>query len=252
MAADTLVSIITPAYKVANFVADTIRSVQAQTHVNWELIVVDDCSPDDTCAIVEQYASDDSRIRLIKQEKNGGPAVARATALKSANGRYIAFLDSDDLWLPSKLEHQLSFMGDVDAAVSFTRFRRISEDGNICGRLIPIPNSLTYKQLLTNTAIATSTVLIDMQKTGPFQMTNTYYDDYALWLELLKRGFVAYGLQEDLMRYRVVDRSVSRNKLQSAMWVWRTYRQVEKLSTPHAVWCFVNYAWRGYRKYWEF
>ncbi len=252
MSTDALVSIVTPAYKAARFVADTIRSVQAQTYTNWEMIVVDDCSSDDTCAVVEQFSESDVRVRLIRQQKNGGPAVARDTALMHANGRYIAFLDSDDLWFPTKLQHQLRFMESVGAAISFTRFRRISEGGDVCGRLISVPERLTYNQLLKNTAMATSTVLIDRQKTGSFRMTRTYYDDYALWLDILKRGFIAHGLQEDLMRYRVVGKSVSRNKGKSALWVWRTYRHVEKLNIPHAAWCFVNYALRAFRKYREF
>lgn len=249
MRVDNLVSIITPAYKAGRFIASAIESVQRQTHSNWEMIVVDDCSPDDTGSIVERYAQRDSRIHLIRQDTNKGPAVSRETALGYGKGRYVAFLDSDDLWLPSKLERQLRFMGQTDAAISFTGFRRISEDGGVCGKLIKIPESLSYSQLLKNTAIATSTVLVDRVKTGPFHMKQTYYDDFVLWLEILKRGFVAYGLQEDLMRYRVVGKSVSRDKRNSALWVWRTYRHVEKLSASRAVWCFVNYAWRGYRKY---
>ena len=109
MSTDALVSIVTPAYKATRFVADTIRSVQAQTYANWEMIIVDDCSPDDTCAVVEQFSKKDPRVRLIRQQKNGGPAMARDMALMNANGRYIAFLDSDDLWLPTKLQHQLRF-----------------------------------------------------------------------------------------------------------------------------------------------
>lgn len=249
MVNDGLVSIITPAYNAAKFIEEAIRSVQSQSYQNWEMIIVDDCSEDDTCSIVECMTKTDSRIRLIKHKTNGGAATARDTALKAANGRYIAFLDSDDLWLPDKLEHQLRFMEEVGAPLSYTRFRRISENADTCGNLIAIPLRLTYKQLLGNTAIATSTAVIDREKTGPFEITRTYYDDFELWLTILKRGLVAYGLDEDLMRYRVVNKSLSRNKLKSLRKVWQTYRQLEGLGRVPAAWYLVNYAWNALMKY---
>lgn len=246
---EELVSIITPAYNAARFIAQTIESVQNQTYVNWEMIIVDDCSRDETVKQVQAFAKLDKRICLIEHKLNNGPAIARDTALKAAKGRYIAFLDSDDLWLPEKLAHQLNFMKKQDYAFTFTSYRRLSENADACGRIIPVPLKLNYQQLLRNTAIATSTVLINRDRTGSFKMTKTYYDDYALWLTLLKRGFIAHGLPEDLMRYRIVRKSVSRHKLNSAKWVWRTYRDVEGLTLPRAAWCFLNYAWHAYRKY---
>ena len=248
---DTLVSIVTPAYTAGRFIAETIHSVLAQTHNNWELIIVDDGSPDDTCSIVEQISREDCRIRLIRQRRNLGPSVARNRGLEAASGRYIAFLDADDLWLPQKLERQIQFMGDVNAAISFTAFRRISETGDRCGRLIRIPERLTYGQLLRNTAIAASAVLIDRGLTGAFQMSMAPCDDYFLWLEFLRRGFVAHGLQEDLMRYRVVEASCTRNKRKNALNVWRTYREIG-LSKTYAAWCFTNYAIRAWLKYSRF
>lgn len=242
------ISIITPAYKAEPFIAEAIRSVQAQDHLDWEMLIVDDGSPDNTADVVAGFAEADSRIRLIRQ-KNSGPAMARQRALEAAQGRYIAFLDADDYWLPGKLSRQLAFMREHGAAVSFTRFRRISSDGRKQGRLIAIPERLSYRQLLGNTAIATSTAMVDRELTGPFSMKKTYYDDFALWLDLLKRGFVAHGLQEDLMRYRVVGKSVSRNKGKSAKMVWRTYREVERLGAVYAGWCFANYAVRAFLKY---
>jgi teichuronic acid biosynthesis glycosyltransferase TuaG len=246
-----LVSIITPAFQAARFIGDTIASVQAQTYPYWELIVVDDCSSDGTRDIVERVAQEDSRVKLIRQSSNLGPVEARDTALKSSTGQFVAFLDSDDAWLPEKLERQLSYMRSQNAAISFTRFRRISEDGSRVGRLIPIPRRLNYGQLLRNTAMATSTVVIDREMVGPFAMTKTACDDFALWLEIVSRGFDSYGLDDDLMRYRVVSSSFSRNKRKYALKVWRTYRDIG-LSFPHAAWCFVNYAGRAWLKYREF
>lgn len=249
---DSLVSIITPAYRAAPFLAETIQSVQGQTYADFEMLIVDDCSPDDTAQVVGRFAAADPRIRLLRQPVNQGPAAARNRALAEARGRWIAFLDSDDLWLPEKLDRQLAFHRAMDATLSYTAYRRISADGLRVGRPIRVPDRLDYRRLLGNTGIATSTVLIDRTKTGPFFMKRTYYDDFACWLELLRRGGTAVGLQEDLMRYRVVGGSVSRNKARSARQVWRTYREVEGLGLLRSAWSFANYASRGLLKYWRF
>lgn len=252
MSAPELVSIITPAYKAARFVDDSIRSALAQDYSHWEMLIVDDCSPDNTVERVEQWVAQDSRIRLIRQPQNGGPAAARNAALASSSGRYVAFLDSDDFWLPRKLSRQLEFMRINSAAISFTGFRRVSEDGAQIGRLLTVPEKLTYAQLLGNTAIATSTVIVDRSVTGPLQMRRAYYDDFVLWLSLLRRGHVAFGLNEDFMRYRVVGKSVSRNKANSAKEVWKTYRAIEGLGLLRSAWCFANYSARGWLKYARF
>jgi teichuronic acid biosynthesis glycosyltransferase TuaG len=243
------VSIVTPAYNAQRYIAETIASVQAQTYRHWEQIVVDDCSRDATAAKVKALAHGDSRVRLIGQQRNGGPARARQTALDAARFRWIAFLDADDLWMPQKLERQLRFMRERGSAFSYTEYRRISADGTQIGRVVRVPARMTYSRLLGNTAIATSTVIVDRESTGPLTMTETYYDDFVLWLGLLKRGFTAHALKEDLMRYRVVAKSVSRNKATSAMHVWRTYRDVERLPLARSAWSFAAYAARALLKY---
>jgi teichuronic acid biosynthesis glycosyltransferase TuaG len=247
-----LVSIITPAYRAAAFIQDTIRSAQRQDYTTWEMLVVDDCSPDDTCARVSEIARSDARVRLLRQLTNQGPAVARNTALQASSGRFVAFLDSDDLWLPQKLSTQLAFMVGRDAAMSYTEFSRMSPDGQRVGRRINVPTTLTYRQLLCNTAIATSTVIVDQLKTGEVRVPMAPYDDYAAWLSILRRGHIAHGLKQDLMRYRVIEGSISRSKRRSAGWVWKTYRQIEGLGFFHSSWCFVNYAARGWLKYRRF
>lgn len=244
-----LVSIITPAYNAERFLAETVASARVQTCRDWEMLVVDDCSKDATRELARREAANDSRVRLIPLERNSGPAMARQAAVEAARGRFIAFLDSDDLWLPHKLERQLDFMRRTGAAFTFTGFRRISADGTVVGRLIHVPKRLTYHRLLGNTAIATSTAIIDRRLTGPFRLVKTYYDDFALWLEITRRGFPAYGLDEDLMRYRVLGGSVSRNKGRSARMVWRTYREVEKLGFASSSWAFARYAVNAVRKY---
>lgn len=246
-----LVSVVTPAYRAQAHIGQAIKSVQAQEIGEWEMLIVDDGSPDRVAGVVEGYAAQDSRLRLMRQD-NAGPAAARQAALDAARGRYIAFLDSDDYWLPGKIARQLQALDASDAALCFTAYRRISPDGGAIGRLVEVPSHLSYRGLLKRTAIATSTVVVDTAATGPLRTTRTYYDDYVLWLGILKQGHGAIGLNEDLMRYRVLEGSVSRNKFRSARWVWHTYRQIEGLAPPYALWCFVNYAWNGARKYARF
>ena len=252
MSPNDLVSIITPAFNAARFVSDAIRSVHAQDYQSWEMLIVDDCSPDATADRIAEWTQRDSRVRLIRQKQNGGPAAARNAALAASTGRYVAFLDSDDAWLPKKLSRQIGFIRSTGAALSFTSYRRISADGTRTGRLISPPKSLTYSQLLCNTAIATSSAVVDCSITGPLQMRKVYYDDFVLWLEVLRQGHVAFGLSEDLMRYRVVANSVSRNKINSAKEVWNTYRLVEQLGVLRSTWCFGNYAARATLKYARF
>ena len=250
---DNLVSIITPAYKAAAIIGDTIASVQAQGHTDWEMLITEDCGPDNTRDVVRQFAAADPRIRLIEPVQNGGPAAARNHSLAAANGRWLAFLDSDDMWLPEKLERQLAFhRAHPEAVISFTGFRRISADAARTGSYIPVPARMDYRRLLGNTAIATSTVIVDRHLSGPFTMKKTYYDDFACWLQLLKSGGVAVGLDEDLMRYRVMEASVSRDKGNSARKVWQAYRQVEGLGPVASAWYFAQYAARAWLKYRDF
>jgi teichuronic acid biosynthesis glycosyltransferase TuaG len=261
----SVVSIVTPAFNAARFIRETMESVQAQTFSHWEMIIVDDFSQDDTCEIVEKKAKEDSRIHLIRLSENGGPNAARNAAMQAANGRYVAFLDADDMWLPQKLERQLAFMQERDIAFSFTQYRKLSETGSACSDVVTIPESIDYRGLLKNTAIGCLTTMVDREKTGPFGVNRGDYgvarwlsvlklgiavrdDDYLYWLHLLKRGFIAFGLQEDLARYRIVKSSMSRDKTKAALWMWNVYRNVENLNLPYAGWCFVNYAWRAYRK----
>lgn len=247
-----LVSIITPAFRAASVIDETIKSVIAQTHTNWEMLIAEDCSPDNTRDVIRQWAQTDPRIRLIALERNGGPAMARNAAIERATGRWIAFLDSDDLWLPKKLERTLEHANAHEAALTFTGFSRITADGSVIGGYVGTPRRMSYRQLLGNTAIATSTVLLDRNMVGDVRMKNTYYDDFDCWLQILKRGHLAYGLDEDLMRYRVMGQSVSRNKRHSAAHVWRAYRDLEGLSLPVSLWYFIQYAIRGLLKYRNF
>lgn len=247
-----LVSIIMPSWNVERFIEETIHSVQAQTFGDWELLIADDCSTDRTPAIVAEIGARDPRVKLIRMPENGGPALARQASIDQAQGRYLAFLDSDDLWLPAKLKHQLVFASERRAALSYTAFRRIDEANTMSGRLIEVPASLSYNQLLKNTSIATLTALVDRDISGPVAMTNEGYDDFCLWLSILKRGHVAHGLNEDLARYRVRGSSVSSRPMRSAKWVWNIYRNVEQLPLIKSAWCFSHWGARAWLKRREF
>lgn len=240
-----LVSVITPAYNAAGTIAETIRSVQAQEFGDWQMLIADDNSQDETCAVVEALAGADPRIALIRRSATGGSGPARNAALEWARGRFVAFLDSDDLWLPEKLKRQLAFMADTGCAISYTAFRRITADGARTGRLIPAPARVTYGTLLKNTAIATLTAMVDTRQTGPLRMADARRDDYILWLSLLRQGFAARGLQEDLARYRARGGSLSSRPRRSAAWTWRVYREAERLDLVQASWCMAHYGARA-------
>lgn len=242
-------SVVTPMYNAGPYIAATIESALGQTYSNLEVLAVDDCSKDDTREIVAHLSARDPRVRLLPHERNAGPAAARNTALASARGRYIAFLDADDLWMPAKVEAQLNLLRDTDAGMSYTSYRRISALGELISPLIPVPPVMDYRSSCRNTAMMTSTVIVDIERTGPFRMKPLYYDDYACWLELLGRGVIARAVQEDMMRYRVLPRSVSRNKVRSAAKVWEVYRTAEHLPLTRALWCFSGYAWNAVKKY---
>ena len=234
-----------PAFNAASVVAASIRSVVAQGYVDWELIVVDDHSSDDTAPAVQALAAEDGRIRLIRLPENGGPAVARNTAIAAARGRYLAFLDSDDVWLPSKLARQLEFMRKTGAAFSYGAYYKIDADGRRCGR-VDVPARTTYRRLLKTNVIGCLTAMYDTAVLGRVFMPGIRKgQDYGLWLELLKRVDCAYGMSEPLAEYRVQAGSISSDKLESSLWVWRVYRQVERLSLPRAAYYFAHYAFHG-------
>ncbi|WP_078555868.1 glycosyltransferase family 2 protein [Bacillus alkalicellulosilyticus] len=250
VANNDLVSIITPTFNSARFIQETIESVINQTYPYWELIIVDDGSTDDTINLIARYQEKDSRIKLTIFQENKGPAVARNVAIGQANGKYIAFLDSDDVWLSKKLEKQLAFMQEQNIAFSFTQYMNMTEDGKETGFIEKVPKKVTYKDLLKSNVIGCLTVMLDREKVGEIQMSNIRTrQDYVLWLALCKRGIDAYGLQETLSKYRLVQHSISSNKIKMAKQNWSVYRDIEKLGLVQSSWYFIHYMFYKLRKY---
>jgi teichuronic acid biosynthesis glycosyltransferase TuaG len=244
-----LVSIITPAFNASEYIDHTIESVISQTFTNWEMVIVDDCSTDDTREKVRRHSLKDSRIHLIELEENSGAAVARNHALQFAAGRYVAFLDSDDCWTPEKLEKQLRFMQENDYAFTFTAYEVMSPEGRSLDKQVSAPDRMDYHDLLKNTIIGCLTVMIDRNQTGAFMMPNLRTrQDLATWLFLLKKGYTAYGMNEVLAQYRAGNPSISKNKWKALKMNWFVYREVENLNMVKAFWCFSHYAFHAVSK----
>jgi len=246
---NNLVSIITPSYNSSRFIVECVNSVISQTFQNWEMIIVDDCSNDNSKDIISVLSAKDERIKSILLEENTGAAEARNIAIMKAKGKYIAFLDSDDIWNEDKLEKQIAFMNEKDIAFSFTSYQPISEDGKTKYSVIIASKKMSYHSYLKNTIIGCLTVIIDKEKTGDFQMPNIRSShDMALWLLIMKRGFSAYGLDENLAYYRIVSTSNTSKKWKAAKEVWDVYRKQEKLNILYSIYCFIGYAFNAIKK----
>lgn len=238
-----IVSVITPVYNVEKVIGKTIESVLAQEYDDLEIVLVDDCSKDNSAEVIAGYTAKYPNIVYHRLEKNAGAAVARNTALKLARGRYVAFLDSDDMWCEGKIIRQLAFMKEVDATICCTAMDCIDEYDNPLNSVRSVREKISYKFLLKNTMIPTSTVLIDRNKTGNFQMPlRRGGQDYATWLMLMRNGTICYGLNEVLCHYRVMSKSLSSNKFKSVKQVWEIQTQDEKINKVSAafnVCCFI-------------
>ncbi|KRJ22110.1 glycosyl transferase [Acinetobacter baumannii] len=240
-----LVSIITPSYNSAKYIGKTIDSVISQTYKKWELIIIDDCSTDSSVEIIKDYENKDNRIKLIQLKENSGAAVARNTGIQLARGRFIAFLDSDDSWLPEKLEKQLKFMLINNYYFTYTSYFKINENNEILGTMY-IPSKVNYSQLLKTCVIGCLTVIYDAEKIGKQEFPPIRKrQDFALWLKILKKVDYAYGLQENLANYTIRSDSISANKLNAAKYNWFLYRNIEKLSLFVSFYYFLHYVIKG-------
>lgn len=298
---DGLVSIIVPVYRAAEYIAETIAMVERQTYTDWELLLVDDCSPDDSAEVIrgvlagdrhsrrlagpdgapaeqrsaqagcggssairerdeasdtglqdavqtEEYADGKGRrIALLRKAHNEGAAAARNTGLDMARGRYIAFLDADDIWLPEKLEKELLFMRERQAGFVFTAYEFGDEQARPTGKVVHVPPQLTYRQALSRTVIFTTTVLFDREIISDrlLRMPRVESEDTATWWQILREGHQAHGLDEVLAVYRRPAKSLSSNKLTAIRRIWNLYRRQEKLSVIESMCYFIPWAYRA-------
>ncbi len=227
---DELVSIITPTYNAAKYVEETINSILVQTYSNWELLITDDCSKDNTLDIIRNYVAKDSRIHLFVLGENSGAAVARNHSISKAKGRYIAFCDSDDRWRPDKLERQLKFMSDNNYDLTFTSYTLVDESGGKIVGVMKCPTSVNYKQLLRSNDIACLTAMYDTRNLGKVYMPLIRKrQDWGLWLKIVKQIGLAYGLQYDLAIYRQGG-GISSNKIEMLKYNYALYHDVEHFS----------------------
>ena len=245
------VSIIVPVYNAEKFVLETIESVKAQTYENWELLLVEDGSTDNSRQVIEAYLqkNPDERIRLLPKE-TGGAARARNFGLEHAEGRYISYLDADDLWSADKLAKQLTFMEEKQATFSFTGYEFADENGKGLGKIVRVPETIVYKQALQNTTIFTSTVMFDTKKINKEELNMPIIksEDTALWFQVLRPGRTAYGLNENLVRYRRSGGSLSSNKIEALRRIWNLYRKAEHLSIPYSIYNFCFWAFRAVKR----
>lgn len=244
-----LISIIVPCYNMENYIADTIMSVKRQTYSNWELLIVDDVSTDQTTAVIEPFCKEDSRIHLAVKEQHTGIASSRNQAISKANGRYLAFLDADDVWHPEKLERQLRFVQEQKIGFCYSSYDLIDETGKPLGKTIKSIGTLTYKDYLRNTIIGCSTVMVDTDIVGRVTVPDfRTSEDTATWLDILKQGVKAYAIDEPLTSYRIREKSASSNKMKAASDLWKVYRKHEKMSFFKTAYYFFCYAFNAIKK----
>lgn len=251
-----MVSIVTPLFNGAKFIAETIESVQAQTYTDWEMIIVDDCSIDNGHGkrIVKKYQGFDRRIKLIALTQNVGSSGARNAGIHASSGSYLAFLDADDLWAASFLEKQLSFIKKHNALIAFSSYRRIDEEtrNEILSPFI-VPERVDYNAILKSLPIFPSTAIVDQAKLGKRyfnQDMGSLRDDYVFWLSLLRQDVdFAYGNQDILASYRIRKDSVTGNKRKVILPHWRVLRQVEKLSVVKCLYYMGWWMWISFFKY---
>lgn len=244
-----LVSIVTPLFNSVHFIQEAVDSVKAQTISDWELIIVNDGSNDGSGRQVEKLSNGNGKIQIIHKEKNTGPAHSRNVGIAEANGRYIAFLDSDDIWLPEKLEKQIQFMHEKDLAFSYSSYYLMDDNSQIFGKF-QVPASLNYASLLKTNSIGCLTAIYDTEKLGKIFMPDIERrQDYSLWLKIVKTVSIAYGIEEPLAQYRIHRNSLSSNKFRAAQFQWRVYRDIEKLSRWKSLYFFLHYIINGLLKY---
>lgn len=246
---DGKISIVVPVYNAEKYILDTISMVQNQSFENWELLLVEDCSRDNSRDILKQFEAEnqDRRIQIFYQSKNMGAATARNLGTEKANGEYLAFLDADDVWKRDKLQKELVFMKEQEAAFVYTSYEFGDEEAKGLGKYVRVKESLTYEEALSRTIIFTSTTLFDLKKIKKelLMMPKVASEDTATWWQILKTGIRAVGFDEVTTVYRRPAKSLSSNKGKAIVRIWNLYRNVENLSFIKSICCFIPWAYRA-------
>ena len=246
---EELCSVVMPAYNSEKYIAEAIESVIKQTYTNWELLIINDCSTDNTEEIIKSYLQKDTRIKLIKQKENQGVANARNTGIEKAKGRYIAFLDADDYWNKEKLQKQIQILQTSNADITYTAYLMIDETGKTIKKR-SVKKTLKLKDLLKENSIIFSSVVCKKERLMDKNFKSEWYhEDYIFLLDLSKESKNFVGINENLMQYRVHQRGRSFNKQSAAKYRWKIYREHLGLNLLKSMYYFIAYAWNGIRKY---
>lgn len=245
-----LVSIITPSYNSAKFIAETIQSVQNQTYQNWEMIIVDDGSSDETENVVLSIIQKDNRIQFHKLSQNSGPAVARNTGIEKASGDYMTFIDADDIWFPTFIENNIKTIQETGIPFVFSSYKRANEQLEFVYSDFIVPNKVSYSDILKSNSISCLTAFVDIKKLGKKYMPLIRKrQDMGLWLNYLKVIPFAHGIQETQAIYRIRENSLSRKKSDLIKYQWQFYREVEKLNVFESSYYMLHWMYLGFMKY---
>ena len=245
-----LVSIITPSYNSAKYIAETIQSVQNQTYTNWEMLIVDDCSLDNTEEIIRKIQQTDSRIHFFKLDQNSGSGIARNKGIEHVSGDYMTFIDSDDIWFPDFIKNSIEAIQTSKTPFVFSSYRRSNEDLEFVYSDFIIPQKVTYTDILKSNSISCLTAFLDIKTLGKkFMPKIRKRQDMGLWLQYLKEIPFAYGIQEPQAIYRIRENSLSRNKSNLLKYQWEFYRDVEKLNIFQSIYYMLHWMYRGFMKY---
>lgn len=244
-----LVSVIMPVHNDENFLYDSIQSVLSQRYENWELLIIDDCSTDNSPDIIKNFSNRDERIKTFRTKTpSGSPTLPRNIGTFQARGRYISFLDSDDKWNCTKLLNQIACQNSSDAVIVYSNYRKMDENGKLHNDVIVAPPRVGYKELLCGNVIGCLTALYDTMRIGKQYFPKCGHEDYVLWLSLLRNGGFAVNTNSEEAIYRVRKSSVSSDKMRAMRWQWNIYMKEEQLGLFKSAYYFINYAVKAVNK----
>lgn len=247
---NSLVSIITPTFNSAKYIVETIRSVQNQTYKNWEMLIVDDGSSDETVMVVNEFSKEESRIKFFPLAKNVGPAKARNVGIEKASGDYMTFLDADDIWFSDFIESSIETIQVSGVHLVFSSYRRSDENLEFVYSDFIVPQRVTYTDILKSNSISCLTAFVDIKTLGKKTMPEIRKrQDMGLWLQYLKEIPFAHGIKEPKAIYRIRENSLSRNKKNLIKYQWQFYREVERLNVLQSGYYMLHWMYRGFMKY---